>query len=68
MLQAYAGYSTVLNKIIAAAREREAGEITPVSAEHSANLNDDDANHGGIGQLAQIPREITRHPIKDRVD
>ena len=22
----------------------------------------------GIGQLAQIPREITRHPIKERVD
>ena len=25
-------------------------------------------NLSGIGQLAQIPREITRHPIKDRVD
>ena len=33
-------------KIIAAAREREAGEITPVSAEHSANLNNDETNHG----------------------
>ena len=46
MLQAYASYSTVLNKIIAEAREREAGEITPLSAEHSANLNEDEANHG----------------------